>query len=73
MSPVPINHIHFCLVTKATLITKALNWGLASSFILLVHHHHNKEHDGMQEGSGAVAESYILIFRQRETGPDMGF
>lgn len=43
----------------------ALNWG-SLSFISLVHYHRGGVHGGMQAGPGTVAESYVMVCRQRE-------
>jgi hypothetical protein len=40
---------------------KAFYWGLLNSFSGLVHHHHGREHGARKE-----AESYILMYKQRE-------
>jgi hypothetical protein len=48
-------------MTKATLIKKTFNWGLAYSFRGLVYYHHGRKHGSTQASAGVVAESYILI------------
>jgi hypothetical protein len=57
-------------MTKETYIKGSINQGFAYSFRGLDHYHHGKEHVGR---CWKVAESYILICRQRETGPGIGF
>jgi hypothetical protein len=45
---------------------KTFNWILASSFSCLAHDHHGREYELMQADAKAVAESHIIIFRQRK-------
>ena len=45
---------------------KALNWGLAYSFSVLVHYR------GREHGAGAVAKSYTHRERERETETETG-
>lgn len=55
----------------------SLNWRVPYTFGGLVHYHHDGGHGGVLAGTGAVGESYILIWRQRECErklePGMGF
>ena len=64
-------------MTKATLMRESICLGLVYSFGGLVHDRHGRENGGLQTGTGAVAESYILIPRQRQTDrqtrPGVGF
>lgn len=46
---------------------KVFNWILSCSFRGLVQYHHIGEHGWRHPGASAVAESCILIHRQRET------
>ena len=52
-------------MTAATLIKKAFNLGRAYSFRVLAHYRNGGRHD--RHSARAVAESYILICRQRKT------
>lgn len=49
-------------MTKATVLKKCIELGLAFSFGALVHWH-----GGMRAGAGIVAENYILICTLRDT------
>ena len=43
----------------------SLHWRVADTFGDLVHYHHGGAHGSMWAGTGAAAESYIHICRQR--------
>lgn len=57
-------------MAKAILIKGSIYWELAYSFRGLFYYHHGGKHGNRQgrHGAGNVAESYVLILRQRETG-----
>ena len=43
-------------MTKATLMRKTFNWGLAYSFRALVHCHHGRKHGSMQADRHSAGE-----------------